>query len=73
MLALNPTRLNDIVARLDAVREFSSLSEAASLAAANKRISNILKKSDGTPVSGVQPTLLIEAAEKALPHNHQQG
>src|ERR1700733_5654111 len=66
VLALNPTRLNDIVARLDAVREFSSLSEAASLAAANKRISNILKKSDGTPVSGVQPTLLIEAAEKAL-------
>jgi glycyl-tRNA synthetase beta chain len=66
VLALNPTRLNDIVARLDAVREFSSLSEAASLAAANKRISNILKKSDGAPVGGVQPTLLIEAAEKAL-------
>src|SRR3984885_4169394 len=66
VLALNPTRLDDIVARLAAVREFSALSEAASLAAANKRISNILKKSDGTPVSGVQPTLLIEAAEKAL-------
>ena len=66
VLALNPTRLNDIVARLDAVREFSALSEAASLAAANKRISNILKKSDGVPVGGVQPTLLIEAAEKAL-------
>ena len=66
VLALNPTRLNDIVARLDAVREFSSLAEAASLAAANKRISNILKKSDGVPVGGVQPTLLIEAAEKAL-------
>ncbi|HEY1608541.1 MAG TPA: glycine--tRNA ligase subunit beta, partial [Paraburkholderia sp.] len=47
VLALNPTRLNDIVARLDAVREFSSLAEAASLAAANKRISNILKKSEG--------------------------
>jgi glycyl-tRNA synthetase beta chain len=66
VLALNPTRLNDIVARLDAVREFSALSEAASLAAANKRISNILKKSDGAPVGGVQPALLIEAAEKAL-------
>jgi glycyl-tRNA synthetase beta chain len=66
VLALNPTRLNDIVARLDAVREFSALSEAASLAAANKRISNILKKSDGAPVGGVQATLLIEAAEKAL-------
>lgn len=66
VLALNPTRLNDVVARLDAVREFSSLAEAASLAAANKRISNILKKSDGATVGGVQPTLLIEAAEKAL-------
>jgi glycyl-tRNA synthetase beta chain len=66
VLALNPTRLNDIVARLDAVREFSALSEAASLAGANKRISNILKKSDGAPVGGVQPALLVEAAEKAL-------
>jgi glycyl-tRNA synthetase beta chain len=28
VLALNPTRLNDVVARLDAVREFSALTEA---------------------------------------------
>src|ERR1700761_3450610 len=66
VLALNPTRLDDIVARLDAVREFAALSEAASLAAANKRISNILKKSEGAATGGVQATLLIEAAEKAL-------
>ncbi len=66
VLALNPTRLDDIVARLDAVRKFSALTEAASLAAANKRISNILKKSDGAPVGGVQVNLLQEAAEKAL-------
>ena len=66
VLALNPTRLDDIVARLDAVREFSALNEAASLAAANKRISNILKKSDGAPAGGVQVNLLQEAAEKAL-------
>jgi len=66
VLALNPTRLDDIVARLDAVREFASLAEAASLAAANKRISNILKKSDGVANGGVQPALLTEAAEKAL-------
>jgi len=66
VLSLNPTRLDDIVARLDAVREFASLPEAASLAAANKRISNILKKSaEGVP-SSVQPALLQEAAEKAL-------
>jgi glycyl-tRNA synthetase beta chain len=66
VLALNPTRLDDIVARLDAVREFASLTEAASLAAANKRISNILKKSEGAASGGVQPTLLVEAAEQAL-------
>ena len=67
VLALNPTRLDDIVARLDAVREFAALPEAASLAAANKRISNILKKSESATVSGgVQPALLVEAAEKAL-------
>jgi len=66
VLSLNPTRLDDIVARLDAVREFAALPEAASLAAANKRISNILKKSaEGVPAS-VQPALLQEAAEKAL-------
>ncbi|MFM0597601.1 MULTISPECIES: glycine--tRNA ligase subunit beta [Paraburkholderia] len=67
VLALNPTRLDDIVARLDAVREFALLPEAASLAAANKRISNILKKSEGVATTGgVQITLLVEAAEKAL-------
>jgi glycyl-tRNA synthetase beta chain len=66
VLALNPTRLDDIVARLDAVREFAALVEAASLAAANKRISNILKKSDGATSGGVQTALLFEPAEKAL-------
>ncbi|SIO59883.1 glycyl-tRNA synthetase beta chain [Burkholderia sp. GAS332] len=66
VLALNPTRLDDIVARLDAVREFAALPEAASLAAANKRISNILKKSESATNGGVQATLLTEAAEKAL-------
>ncbi|CAE6762335.1 Glycine--tRNA ligase beta subunit [Paraburkholderia aspalathi] len=66
VLALNPTRLDDIVARLDAVREFAALPEAASLAAANKRISNILKKSEGSATGGVQVALLTEAAERAL-------
>lgn len=66
VLALNPTRLDDIVARLDAVREFAALAEAASLAAANKRISNILKKSETADDAGVQIALFVEAAEKAL-------
>jgi glycyl-tRNA synthetase beta chain len=66
VLALNPTRLDDIVARLDAVRQFATLAEAASLAAANKRISNILKKSEGITNGSVQVALLGEAAEQAL-------
>jgi glycyl-tRNA synthetase beta chain len=66
VLALNPTRFDDVVARLDAVREFAALAEAASLAAANKRISNILKKSEGAEDAGVQIALFVEAAEKAL-------
>jgi glycyl-tRNA synthetase beta chain len=66
VLALNPTRLDDIVERLDAVREFATLAEAASLAAANKRISNILKKSEGAATGGAQVALLVEAAEQAL-------
>ncbi|MDR5778496.1 glycine--tRNA ligase subunit beta [Caballeronia sp. LZ065] len=66
VLSLNPTRLDDIVARLDAVREFATLPEAASLAAANKRISNILKKSEQGAPGAVNPALLVEAAEKNL-------
>ncbi|MBN3854630.1 MULTISPECIES: glycine--tRNA ligase subunit beta [unclassified Paraburkholderia] len=66
VLALNPTRFDDVIARLDAVREFAALNEAAALAAANKRISNILKKSEGTEDAGVQIALLVENAEKAL-------
>jgi glycyl-tRNA synthetase beta chain len=66
VLALNPTHLDDIVARLAAVREFAALPEAAALAAANKRISNILKKSEGAEVAEVRTALLNEPAEKAL-------
>jgi glycyl-tRNA synthetase beta chain len=66
VLSLNPTRLDDIVARLDAVREFATLPEAAALAAANKRISNILKKSEqGAPASVIKD-VLVEQAEKNL-------
>ncbi len=66
VLSLNPTRLGDIVARLNAVREFTRLAEAEALAAANKRISNILKKSESGANGAVQPALFVEAAEKAL-------
>jgi glycyl-tRNA synthetase beta chain len=65
VLALRPARLVEVAARLEAVRVFSSLSEAAALAAANKRIGNILKKSDGVTAAFVDAKL-TESAEKSL-------
>jgi glycyl-tRNA synthetase beta chain len=52
--------------RLAAVREFNALPEAAALAAANKRIQNILKKVDGEVEPITNPYLLQEPAEIAL-------
>ncbi|MEX8496762.1 glycine--tRNA ligase subunit beta [Leptothrix ochracea] len=66
VLALNPTRLGDVPRRLAAVRSFSALPEAASLAAANKRISNILKKAEGAVQAQVDSALLAEPAEQQL-------
>jgi glycyl-tRNA synthetase beta chain len=66
VLALRPQRLSDIPQRLAAVRAFASLPEAAALAAANKRIGNILKKADGPVDAHVSEVLLQEPAEKAL-------
>ena len=65
VLALRPARLGEVPPRLAAVRAFTALPESAALAAANKRIGNILKKSDEARAS-VQSGLLHEAAEKAL-------
>ena len=58
-------RLHDIVERLDAVQAFAALPESASLAAANKRITNILKKTEAA-IGTVSEPLLQEDAEKAL-------
>jgi glycyl-tRNA synthetase beta chain len=66
VLSLRPQRLSDISARLAAVRVFSTLPEAESLAAANKRVGNILKKADGKVAANVDMTLLAEPAEAAL-------
>jgi glycyl-tRNA synthetase beta chain len=48
------------------VRDFEGLPESTSLAAANKRIGNILKKSDAAPAAAVNELLLVEPAEKTL-------
>jgi glycyl-tRNA synthetase beta chain len=65
VLALRPQRLGDVAKRLVAVRAFAALPESPALAAANKRISNILKKTDDVDAH-VSEVLLQEAAEKAL-------
>jgi glycyl-tRNA synthetase beta chain len=48
------------------VRAFAALPEAPALAAANKRVGNILKKSEGPAQAAVNPALLAEPAETAL-------
>ncbi|MDD2919707.1 glycine--tRNA ligase subunit beta [Rhodoferax sp.] len=68
VLALRPQRLGDVPRRLAAVRAFVALAEAPALAAANKRIGNILKKADADAMvdAHVSELLLQEPAEKAL-------
>jgi len=65
VLALRPQRLGDVPKRLTAVRAFATLPEAPALAAANKRISNILKKAQEVDAH-VSEVLLKESAEIAL-------
>lgn len=66
VLALRPQLLDDVVKRLEAVRAFAALPQAPALAAANKRVGNILKKSADVVDVGVEAGLLQEDAEKAL-------
>ena len=80
VLAHRPQRLADVQKRLEAVRAFAALPEAQALAAANKRVGNILKKADEPVSAKVNDALLQEQAEKDLyaalqtvaPKAHQQ-
>jgi glycyl-tRNA synthetase beta chain len=65
VLCLRPIRLNLIPKQLEAVRAFSTLPEAESLSAANKRIANILKQAEAVP-SGFDIALMVLPEEKAL-------
>ncbi len=65
VLALHPARLGQVPKLLAAVRAFAALPESPALAAANKRIGNILKKADEVDAH-VNPALLTENAEQAL-------
>ena len=59
-------QLQEVVKRVSAVREFQRLPESVSLAAANKRVGNILKKVEGGVAAKVELSLLVEPAEKSL-------
>ena len=64
--ALRPTSPLDFDRRIDAVNHFRNLPEAAALASANKRVSNILTKQGGDISTDTNPSLLHEQAESEL-------
>ena len=66
VLSQSPAQINDLIERLNALREFNALPQAAQLAAANKRISNILKKTTTAIPIGCSNKLLQIPAEIAL-------
>jgi glycyl-tRNA synthetase beta chain len=66
VLARRPVRPLDFEQRMQAVRAFRNLPESASLAAANKRIRNILRKAASGIPDGYDHALLQEAAEREL-------
>lgn len=66
VLARRPTNPADFDRRVKAVAEFGKLDAAAALAAANKRVANILAKVEGDIASTVNSALLQEKAEQAL-------
>ena len=65
VVSQRPERLDQIIPRIEAVRAFRALPEAEALAAANKRVINILRKSESKP-GAVNASLLAEDVEKAL-------
>ncbi|MBR6000646.1 MAG: glycine--tRNA ligase subunit beta, partial [Oxalobacter sp.] len=65
ILAQDPDRFDNIIDRLDAVRTFAAMPESQSLAGANKRITNILKKS-GVTAGQVYEDVMVEDSEKKL-------
>jgi glycyl-tRNA synthetase beta chain len=66
VLAQRPTQPYDFHRRIEAVNQFRTLPEAESLAAANKRIANIIRQADITLSEYVQDNLLSEKSERVL-------
>lgn len=65
VVSQNPTRIDQVLPRMEAVRAFKQLPEAEALAAANKRIQNILKKTEAV-THAPDIALFTEDAERAL-------
>lgn len=66
VISLNPTRLDQVLPRMKALKEFRAMPQAQALAAANKRIRNILRQAGGASAAGLNVSLLTEAAERKL-------
>jgi glycyl-tRNA synthetase beta chain len=66
VMAIQPLRADEIIPRLEAVRAFVGLAEAESLAAANKRVANILKKASDPYEPSIGDAVLVEPAEREL-------
>lgn len=67
VMAIKPRKPYDFAKRIQAVSSFVKLEESAALAAANKRVSNLLDKVDASSLSTeVNETLLVDDAEKTL-------
>jgi glycyl-tRNA synthetase beta chain len=66
VISLRPQKLAEVAQRLAAVRAFAQLPEAPALAAANKRVGNILKKAETAPEARINPSLLQPGEEQAL-------
>ena len=66
VVSVRPPHWAELPKRLAAVHAFATLPEAASLAAANKRITNILRKSDAKPAAAIDASRMVEPAEQAL-------
>jgi glycyl-tRNA synthetase beta chain len=66
LLSLRPSRIDLVPAQMEAIRTFATLPEAEALAAANKRIGNILRKNESEVAPAVDRALLVDGAEKEL-------
>ncbi len=73
VLARRPTQPADFDQRVKAVSHFRSLDAAESLAAANKRVGNILAKFEGELPTNINAELLVEPAEKVLAEQVQRA